>query len=162
MKYLLITFLFGLLAIMASCSNSGNENERPRNIIVKYIKDRLGEPDSYDPVEWDSIKPVFIPKRETRAYLDINDSVSNLLADMDESFRQNNGRPILSLHDSVYRVVNKLKSEQRKYENGVDSSIIIGYSIRHKYRAKNEYGALEVMNRNFKLNKSMDSVITYN
>jgi hypothetical protein len=160
MKYLMIAVIFGLLIIMASCSNG--ENEKPHNVIVKYIKEHLGEPDSYDPIDWDSIKPVFIMKRNTRAYLDINDSIFKLLTDMDESFRQNNGRPIFTLHDSVYRIVNKLKSQQRKYEEGVDSSITVGYSIRHKYRAKNEYGAVEVMNRNFKLNKNMDTVITYN
>lgn len=156
-----LVFIFCLILLIGVNSCQNNDHDKSHNVIVKYIKDNLGEPDSYDPIEWDSIKPVFILKRETSAYLDINDSISKLLSDMDESFRQNNGRPILTLHDSVYRIVNKLKSQQRKYERGVDSSIIVGYSIRHRYRAKNKHGALEVMNRDFELNKNMDTVITY-
>lgn len=158
-RFKLFTCLL-LLSGANSCNNS--DQDKHHSVIVKYIKDNLGEPNSYDPVEWDSVKPIFIKKRETKPYLDINDSISKLLTGMDESFRKNNGRPILTLHDSVFRIVNQLKSQRQKYESGVDSSIIVGYSIRHRYRAKNKHGALEVMDRNFKLNLKMDTVITYN
>lgn len=151
MKYLLFTTVFA--ALIFACSS--REKNTSHIAVVKLITENLGEPGSYEPIEWDTIRPIYLRKDKTKSYLAIQDSITKIheqsMADLKSKKIDFNAYVILM--DSV----KNFQRTHAKEGEGYDSSVITGYIIGHKYRAKNKHGALEVFDQSFGLSIKKDS-----
>lgn len=147
------------LTMFIGCAQVPDPN-KAHNTVINFIKSELGEPDSYEPVRWDSIYPIFLEKRYSKPYLDLLDSIDRFDAQsMADVINERSG---FKTYDSLKSVIGELRKRLTTEGEGQDSTHQTGYRIRHRYRAKNKHGALEVFEREFELNLTQDTAQFHN
>lgn len=142
------------IIILFSCGEANKEIEK--RSVVSAIKDKLGEPDSYEPIEWGPLQPEFLPNKyskKAKEHKALLDSVDREHMKYVQDLSKSGSRK----YDSLSTLLMKLALETSRIEYGYDSTNQIGYSIDHKYRAKNEHGAMQAYNRSFHLNMTKDT-----
>lgn len=161
-----LSYLAALVALtcLAACS----DQNRVENLISQKIKSNLGNPGSYEPVEFSEPVPDSLPMDES-----LNETIAtcrSILKDvnwqLDEAQKYesvNNKEEIDSYKRKIETWSAKLDSAvkaQAEFEKDwIQNKKYSVYSVRHKYRAENQSGGMEVYNKTYYLTTSMDSLI---
>lgn len=144
-----------LTLVLSACGSS--DSDKTHQAVIKTIKSSLGDPDSYEPVEWDTVKPVYLERIYTDEMIALRDSMEYLTKYMDSILHSQDGPGHLRRYDSIKKIRMKIQTDYIAGMDGVDSSVIKYYKISHKYRAKNKYGAPQLFTETFRLNKTLDT-----
>ena len=123
-----------MAAILASC-----QNKQPYEMAVdKYLEDHLKDPGSYQNVELGS---------------------PQLSTPMTKAL-ENTTRRVKAGELPGDRVSSKLSQIKAYYiSQGTDPYGTLGWTVHHKYRARNSYGALELEEVTYTLDKSQSEII---
>ncbi|QQT43347.1 Uncharacterised protein [Sphingobacterium multivorum] len=128
-----VILLISVLGLLFSC-NKSNE-QKAKDLVTEYIKKNANDPDSYESIEWGSLKGDSTNFYKTDEYRYLRSKID---ANVD-SFEV-----ISSRIDSLDKTFNKE---------------FLGYFIQHKFRIKNGFNAKILEYKYFTINKDLDSIM---
>jgi len=144
--------LLTLVVILSSCTQSNQK--KAEKAVTNYIKSHIGDPASYEPVSFDTLKRDFAIGKWQKNINNYNDSAKH--------------------YDSLYEVDNKKEDfitarfdldMSKIFSKGVkdfsefkDSACPYGWVIHHKFRGKNAMGALVLNEFDYNVSEHFDSV----
>jgi len=133
-------------------------------LIKEYIKENLRDPSSYDPIsfsELDSVFSTYITTEEGRKLDDFRKMNDSRAFQLDFDIFESNEDKIMINKDSI-KIYKKIAEDAEKLFNENESKYkgeLVGWSVNHKYRAKNGFGALDLEEEHFFFNKDITEII---
>lgn len=153
-----------LIALLFSSACSANKEDKAKKLVKLYLDSSLNDPHSYEPIKFSKLDTLRSPAEETIEYKKFTkqlDSIhilaNNLNEQMDnaKTIRQLN---LISKQDKKYlKEQNELIDKRLVYALGYKGKPE-GFSINHRYRAKNSFGALGIHSTNFKIDSNMTKI----
>ena len=107
--------------------------------IDNYLEEHLNDPDGYENIEIEN------PKRITHITKYLEESVSNI------NSGSKNSEALSS--EALDSVIGYYK------QRGIDPYEILGYEVRHKFRAKNSFGALVIQEQTYIFSKDLKKIL---
>lgn len=138
-----------LLLVLAGCKPSPpTAEEIAREKIKEYILANARNPQSYEPMEWGTLDSVFTTSTPTIDSLERVYEICNI--SLDYYFKTENLTGVNNWMEALEKTNARLIDERNNFVPE-----FIGWRLSHKYRATNEYGALDIYQQNFTLDIDM-------
>lgn len=158
--------LLFILCIIGLFSCKETQEEKAQSLVENYLKENLKDPSSYESVSFGVIDSTFTNVEDEPEFKRL-DIAKGLLDKVDEAQLKVKMSYTYSLNERM-----KFQDEADMY---LDSAKIIkaevdsfvenykpsfnGYLIKHKYRAKNGFGALDLTEQIFLIDKDQSKII---
>lgn len=120
---------------MTSCSKSNDQ--KAKELIMTFLKENTNDPSSYESVEFgnlDSVKSLILANHEYQI--------------LSEELK---GETNTELRNYIIEEMNEMLSREDSYGSG--------FSMEHKYRSKNSFGALILNNHTFYIDSTFTRVV---
>ena len=138
MKKILVFLLASVL--LFSCGTQSNE-DRAKNLIKEYMKTKLDDPASYEAVEFSELIPDSTSYFEDPVYEVLEKQQDSLRkAESDSWFDPDSNGKGLEILQAQIELEEQIHAFEQSYQRQPNGK----YFMRHHYRAKNKYGALEL------------------
>ena len=182
MKKLIIFLILTSISIVSCKSKQEKKLDNIHKNVENYLMINLNDPSSYQSVEFGKVDSLFDNYSDTKQFTQIQDSITTTIESLDKStnlfgsistenawshvrydwysgskFDKVEKHQIDSLNNEIDKL-QKLSLYLINRDKVLDSLYIpkfIGYTIEHKYRAKNKMGALELEDKVFKLDTNL-------
>lgn len=118
--------------ILFSCKTT--PEDKAKFLIREYIDNNANDPDSYEPLSYESLDTQFTFYAKDKSYIDLESQYENEQITFDEWVKRK---------DSIE---NNFKEKP------------IGFMMRHKFRANNGFGAKILSSKVFRFNLDLDSI----
>lgn len=169
MKRLLIYFFLIPFIVSAQTKNL-TSLDKVKAGVKKYLYLNMKDYKSYQGVQWGKLEVIqsdYLSTQRCAALLDSIDAIKGPYTKEYDAFHERGQLEGIDLNkDSLYQSYIKLLSPiQAKVtpilnvinkERAAFKKVIIGYSIYHKYRGKNSYGAYTLAGETFTLDKKFE------
>jgi hypothetical protein len=144
-----------LLVIAAIvCFYGCNSTEyRVRDIVKEYIKDSIGDPNSYEAGEFGELYTVYATKFDTSEY---DAQMKQYANERDEYLRIGNSE---KANEALNKISQLQEQMQKDIEAFTPNTEVYAYYVIHTFRAKNEYGALTKYFYKYAVDKSFSTVL---
>lgn len=159
-------YLFLAIGVcIVACTKS--PQQMAERSVTDYLKDNVNDPSSYQSISFAAIDSVYSSSYYTHQHNALSDSIDNiffvqsLIIDNMQSLPKNpsifyGGYGMLVMNeyqetlDSFYKVIDTYRLAQDSIHKAYKPSHM-GYSIAHRYRTKNESGALVLIQDTFSM-----------
>lgn len=138
----------------SSCKNKSKEQLAIEASTI-YLKKNMNDPSSYESIEWHSFEPTFGSyeySREGSEYLKKIKKFERQVDSIGKLIKQQSNNDVLKINyklgaEYVERMYDTILSKS----DTMKPNVLVGYSIKHKMRGKNSYGALVLNDMKFYL-----------
>ena len=142
--------IYALLLLLAGCKPPvpPTAEDIARSKVKEYILTNTRNPKTYEPIEWGTLDSMFTTSNHKIDSLEKVVEICNITIDM--YFK-------MSHLTGVTNWMNSLKKTNAQLREAKQSFIpeYIGWRLRHKYRAANEFGVLDIYEQTFTLDIDM-------
>jgi hypothetical protein len=163
-------FLLSFIMIILLCSSCEvvNDQQKGEKIVKDYLGENLNDPSSYESVSFGNLSPVHFSYEisdpegiKLQRQNVIFDSVSITYSDKaNKPFISKSNKKKYALLENVYRKKADSLAKLIKMKSDKWVPTVKCYTIEHKYRAKNGYGALTLHEASFMLDSGLTSVFS--
>lgn len=149
-------FILLLSVVCLSACEKSNE-DKAKEAVDKYLKENLKDPSSYEFMSIGTIDSTYSRVADEPQYKDgiakaeDNLAKARLLVYDNTPEAEMQSKALLDESKSIMKKVEEFTISYKPSFNG--------YKVNHKYRAKNSYGALNISEQTFYLNKDLTEVV---
>jgi hypothetical protein len=144
-----------LLVIAAIvCFYGCNSTEyRVRDIVKEYIKDSIGDPNSYEAGEFGELYTVYATKFDTSGY---DAQIKQYADEREKLLRDGKNAEANEMLDKILQIQEQKQKEAQAFAPNTDVSV---YFVIHTFRANNKYGALTKSYYKYTIDKDFSRVL---
>jgi hypothetical protein len=162
MKY----FYFFVIVLCSSCVV--NNQQKGEKLVKDYLKENLNDPGSYESVSFDHLFPEYFTYELSDPEGIRLQRQSVIFDSLSITYYHKAKKPFISKSNVLkYTLLEKLYSKKADSLNKLIKTksdrwvpTVTYYTIEHKYRAKNGYGALTLHESKFSLDSGLTSVFS--
>lgn len=155
--------LIVMIVAIAFCA-CGSPEKTAQKLIKDYLGGNLKDPNSYEVISFGGLDSTFSSVYSNPEFKELNEKCriyrdSAHLASL-ESIMAETREQILEL-DEVQKKYSQLEQETESKMNAIRATFkgeLNGWKMVHKYRAKNGFGALDIYEQTFQLDKELTKV----
>lgn len=160
-----------LLLIFASCTHIETKQQKAENLVKAYLKTSLNDPGSYEGVSFDTLSVSYEEYASGDPKGRKLDTLAASYIDTSSKYRKLADSESYSTHMDFkkYKRYQKLDTLFSKKSDSVENiekingkgyrGRIVGYAIKHTYRAKNGFGGLTLNYTDFWIDSTLTKII---
>lgn len=162
---------FILLLTITSCTSTENKQQKAEGLVKTYLKTSLNDPGSYEGVSFDTLSVNYQEYASGDPQGRKLDTLAASYIDSSANYRKLADSELHGTHMNFkkYSRYEKLDTLFTKKSDSVENieringkgykGRIVGYAIKHTYRAKNGFGALTLSKSDFWIDSTISKVI---
>lgn len=164
MKNFIYLSLFSVALIIVSCGSNENKAQK---LVKDYLSKNLNDASSYEAVEFSGLDSLFNPYINTPEGNELwekqglTGTFHKRAFDLEVAVITETNPETIAMYEDSIKIYKQLEEEYEKLYNEKAKEYkgdFNGWTITHKYRAKNKLGATIIESKNFNLNKEITEI----